>query len=368
MPSYEKNKSSGLWSCRFRESDELGVTHQKRLSGYKTKKEAQYAYEDYLKSEDERKAQAKAKAEAEQSLPGEMLFDTLLTEYLAWTQNRVKESSFVDIQSKINNGLAPHFRGAKMREITPKRVSDWINGIDYSYASKKWLISTLASIYKYGNKYYDISDIMPKVDRPRNLEMPHEMEIWTPEEFKRFISAVTNPILSAYYKTLYLTGCRRGEGAALTWSDLDVTQNTLRINKSVTNKTGNGAYAITTPKNKGSVRTVTIPQPLTEELLKLRTEETEETDFIFGGERPPATSSIDYVFKQAIKKSEVNPIRLHDLRHSCASLLISKGVSIVAVSRRLGHTNIEQTLNTYSHLMPDDQAKIISVLNTLPCA
>ncbi|MBR2474801.1 MAG: Arm DNA-binding domain-containing protein [Clostridia bacterium] len=50
MPSYEKNKSSGLWSCRFREKDENDVNHQKRLSGFSTKREAQYAYEDYIKN------------------------------------------------------------------------------------------------------------------------------------------------------------------------------------------------------------------------------------------------------------------------------------------------------------------------------
>ena len=61
----------------------------------------------------------------------------------------------------------------------------------------------------------------------------------------------------------------------------------------------------------------------------------------------------------------VSRIRVHDLRHSCASLLIHKGVSIVAVSKRLGHTSIEQTLNTYSHMLPDDQKMILETLENL---
>ena len=60
MPSYEKNKSSGLWSCRFREKDENGVSHQKRLSGFSTKREAQFGYEDYL-------ADAKIREEAKKA-------------------------------------------------------------------------------------------------------------------------------------------------------------------------------------------------------------------------------------------------------------------------------------------------------------
>ena len=66
-----------------------------------------------------------------------------------------------------------------MNEITPKMISDWIENLDYSHASKISILSRLSSIYKYGEKYYDIKNIISKVDRPRNLEAPKEMQIWT---------------------------------------------------------------------------------------------------------------------------------------------------------------------------------------------
>ena len=87
--------------------------------------------------------------------------------------------------------------------------------------------------------------------------------------------------------------------------------------------------------------------------------------FVFGGDRPLPPTSADRAFKSAIARAKVKPIRIHDLRHSCASLLISKGISIVAVSRQLGHSNVEQTLNTYSHMMPDDTTMIYNALDTL---
>lgn len=364
MPSYEKNKSSGLWSCRFREPDENGVIHQKRLSGFATKREAQYGYEDYIKTAEEREKAKKAEEAARQTSPDNMLFDDLLGTYLSFTKKRVKESSYYDIESKVRNRLSPYFTGLRMCDITPKMISDWIENIDYSYSSKKWVLSTLSSVYKYGEKYFDIKNIIPKIDRPRNLELPKEMQIWSPEEFAEFIKVIENEVYSVFFSTLYITGCRRGECAALTWADVDIKANTIRINKSVTNKTKQGAYAITTPKNKGSVRTVSIPSALSEALNKLRGD-ARENDFVFGTTRPMPTSTIDYIFKTGIKKSGVKNIRVHDLRHSCASLLISKGISIVAVSKRLGHTNIEQTLNTYSHLMPDDQTKILNVFENI---
>ena len=73
--------------------------------------------------------------------------------------------------------------------------------------------------------------------------------------------------------------------------------------------------------------------------------------FLFGGDRSLPINSVQRYFTQAIKDSGVPPIRLQDLRHSHATLLINSGVNIVAVSRRLGHASIEQTLTTYTHLL-----------------
>ena len=371
MPSYEKSKTSGLWSVRFREvSPQDGKTTNKRLSGFKTKKDAQYGYEDYV-------AAKKAAAEQAHPLtvsPDEMLFDNLLEEYLTFTKSRVKESSYMDICSKINSSLRPYFTGKKMNEISAKSISDWIEKIDRKYSSKKWIFCTLASIYKYGVKYFDITNTMIKVDRPRNTEQPKEMQIWTPEEFKTFSDNVADPTYRLYFNFLYITGCRRGEALAITWNDIMISKNetSVRISKSITTKTTNGAYAITSPKNKGSVRTVAIPQFFVDDLLRHKQQQQAEYEgtwrpelFAFGGIRPLPTSSADYAFKSAIKKAGVKEIRIHDLRHSCASLLISKGASIVAVSRQLGHTNIEQTLNTYSHVMPDDHELIRRALNSI---
>lgn len=373
MPSYEKSKASGLWSVRFREtSPQDGTTKNKRLSGFKTKKEAQYGYEDYVAAQ--KTATEAAPPTTVTHCPDEMPFDELLEDYLAFTKSRVKESSYLDICSKINSSLRPYFVGKKMNEITAKSISDWIQALDHSYASKKWIFCTLASIYKYGVKYFEITNTMAKVDRPRNTEQPKEMQIWTPEEFKTFLPYVAQPTYRLYFTFLYLTGCRRGEGLAITWDDIKATpgEATIKISKSITNKTTSGTYAITSPKNKGSVRTVAIPPFFLDELLQHQKAQQEEYAsewtadlFVFGGVRPLPTSSTDHIFKAAIKKAGVKEIRIHDLRHSCASYLIFKGVSIVAVSRQLGHANIEQTLNTYSHVMPDDKDLIRHALSTV---
>ena len=364
MASYEK-RANGKWSVRFRETDENGIVHNKRLPlTYNTKREAQYAYEDYLKNYEERKKQQLAH-QTEYTEPNDMLFDELVSSYLAFTKKRVKETSFYDIEGKIRNRLIPYFTGKKMRDITPKMVSDWIENIDYAYSSKKWILVTLSSIYKYGEKYYDIKNIMHKVDRPRNMEPPKEMQVWSPEEFAAFIKEVDNNIYSAYFKTLYMTGFRRGEASALTWADVSFEKYEIRINKSLSTKTKKGAYVITTPKTKSSYRTIAMQKALADILKPLKKDNDKESDFVFGGERPLPSSTIDHKFKEAIKKSGVKPISIHYLRHSAASFLLSNNVSIVAVSQRLGHKDVKETLNTYAHFMPNDTQTVLNALNNM---
>ena len=94
-------------------------------------------------------------------------------------------------------------------------------------------------------------------------------------------------------------------------------------------------------------------------------ENKKETGFVFGGASPFADSNIDRSFKEKCNEATVKKIRIHDFRHSHASLLISKGASIVAVAKRLGHKDIEQTLNTYSHLFKSDEESLLGKLNTV---
>lgn len=367
MPSYEQNKNSKLWSVRFREIDELGETHQKRLSGFPTKKAAQYGYQDYLAAKAEEEA---ARVDESPEDPGDMYFEILVNLYFRYEQGRVKNSTYYDLESKINKRILPAFKGLKMKEIKPIDVLEWQNvllrELSVSYVSH--LVGLLTAIYRYGEKYHDITNVMTKVDKPRNTEPKKEMEIWSPEEFSRFIDNVEDPTYKMFFITLYLTGCRRGEAAALTWSDVDLKRSRIKISKSVTKKSPTAAWELTTPKNASSNRTIAVPPSLCKLLADYKRQQLKsepDAKFLFGASRPMPERTTDRYFENACERAKVKKIRLHDLRHSCASLLLSKGVSIVAVSRQLGHANVTQTLNTYAHLMPDDQSKTVAELEEI---
>lgn len=359
MPSYEQSKSSKLWSVRFRIIDN-GMPRQKRLSGYKTKREAQAGYVDFM-------ASYKPFEEPPKQTDA-LTFDQLVEAYLRHQRDRIKESSYYDTESKINNRIVPFFKDRVVAEIKPADVLAWQQSLDgYSYKYKSTLRGYLSGILKYADKYYEIPSVMPRVDSFRNLAPPKEMLFWIPEEFFKFANTVERFDYRTFFTLLYITGCRKGEALAIRWGDINFDRGTITIDENITRKVKGKAWDTTTTKNRSSMRTVSIPPSMCAMLQELR-ERTEKRDsdaFVFGGERPFADRTTDRIFERACEKAGVKKIRLHDLRHSCASLLISQGVSIVAVSRRLGHKNIEQTLNTYSHMMPSDESRMMEVYEAL---
>lgn len=365
MASFEQNKKNKKWSVRFRDTIN-GVEKNMRLSGYKTKKEAQAAYIEY---ENKRKLERDKEEQGKIDSAKNMYFEALKEKYLEHVKTRNKYSSWYSTQNKIEKNIAPYFDDKQIKDITPLEILKWQQSIDaLSFNYKRGLRALLNSIFKFGERYYDIKNVVAKVEPFRNLEAKKEMLHWTLDEFQKFIEKVENYEYEMFFRFLYITGCRKGEALALSWNDFLLDNGKVVINKSMTRKAQEGAYAITTPKNVTSNRTIDLPENFIEQMRNYRKwqqENKKKFDFVFGGERPFAETTTDRLFRSACEKADVKRIRIHDLRHSCASLLISEGVNIVAVSKRLGHKNIEQTLNTYSHMMPDDVTKMLKVLQNI---
>jgi len=348
MASYEKRGDT--WTVRFRETiNDTKVN--RRLSGFESEEQAAAAFKELTLDYDSRLLNLDKAPES---------FEELLSLYLERSKNRTKESSYYTILSKINSHIRPFFSRYELRQITPTVVLKWQSSLaKYSFKYRCLLNNLLSSVFKFGNRYYDIKNPMDKVEPLRNLGPKKEMRVWSPEEFEKYISAVDEKIYSLFFRFLYMSGCRKGEAFALSFEDIDLENGTVRINKNLTRKVKGKPFAITTPKNQYSNRAVELPGGLLKELLELR--QSDEDIFVFGGKYPLADSTVSRRHKKWIELSGVKKITIHEIRHSHASLLISKGVSIVAVSRRLGHASIKQTLDTYSHLMPSDVEKIIGI-------
>lgn len=354
MASFEQDKNTKLWSVRFRVI-EHGVEKNKRLRGFATKKDANKAYVDFMST---------YTPDNRLNTPGELTMDELYQLYIKDAELRLKPSTIYVLEKEYAHFIKPTFGDKKLKDIAKRHVIDWQNSLTakgYAYKYKLKIRGYLSAFYTFAVKYLDYpSNIVKQCPSFAKPAVKKEMQVWSENEFNTFIEAVDKPIYKALFYTLYYTGCRKGELFALTWKDVDLKKKTISITKSLTRKC-NDIYAITTPKNYSSNRTILMPDILVKQLMEYALT-VENKGFLFGGAHPMSEMTLSRAYKAYCAQAGIKEIRIHDFRHSHASLLISRGASIVMVAKRLGHSSTEQTLNTYAHLMPNEEHKLVNLL------
>ena len=359
MASYECRGKKKLWSVRF-EIVENGKAITKRLSGFARKKDAELGYRKFL--EEFELTQQKDGSQGQN-----LTFKQLYEEYSNYVKQRNKASTHYDFVSKSKLHVYPFFEKFNVKQITPKIILDWQNSLgDYSYQYKCHLRNSLSGLLTYAEKYYDIPNQLRKVDNFRNLEFKEEMKVWNVEQFENVMTFIDDIVYKTFYYSLFFTGCRKGEMLATTWQDWNEKDQTLNINKSISKKVTGASWLLTTPKNKSSNRKIKVPGFLFDMLKQVKEQQKIDNvsgNMVFYGNKPLPETCICRHLKKATQKANLHDIRIHDFRHSHASYLISQGATIVSVAKRLGHSSIEQTLNTYSHLMPSDEEKLLNILN-----
>jgi len=292
--------------------------------------------------------------------------------YIKHKKQDLKPKSFVTNENIFNNHILPYFKDYKLRKIDNKVYIDWKETIlkkGFSYKYNSSIHVCMVSILNYAMNFYGLEkNIASKVGNfPKNNYMP-KVDFWTYEEFSKFIKKVKEIDYKSLYITLYFTGARLGECLALTWND--IKNNYIDINKAISRGGKNETYIIQTPKTISSIRKVQLDDYTINMLDKLKKYYQSfvgfsEDWFVFGGIRPLARTTITTKKNDYCKISNVKKIRIHDFRHSHASLLISKGVPLTVISERLGHKDLTTTLNKYSHLIPEDEDKAINSINKL---
>ena len=210
-----------------------------------------------------------------------------------------------------------------------------------------------------------------------STEIKKEMDYYTPEEYHKYSEEALrmaqeddNNRLYDYYvffSIAFYTGLRKGEINALKWTDIDGDY--LTVSRSINQKL-KGEDRETPPKNKSSYRTLQMPKPLIS-ILEHQKERYKELDGfsddfrVCGGSRPLRDTSIDKVNRNIAESAGLKRIRIHDFRHSHASVLANNGINIQEIARRLGHSDVKITWETYAHLYPKEEERAIEILNKL---
>lgn len=345
----EKDKKTGKWLIQYRYTDCQGKRRKSTKRGFATKREAEEWLRNFLIT---------------QKADFDMKFEDFWKMYCADMETRLREHTMRTKKYIVELKILPYFGNKRVNDITAADIRQWQNELikmGYSPTYLKTINNQLSAIFNYAVRYYDLKSNPCAKAGSMGKSKAEEMDFWTGEEFRKFIDSVMNKRLSYMaFMTLYWTGMRMGELLALNPKDVDLEKRTISITKSY-QRLGK-KDVITPPKTPKSKRVITIPEFLAADIKDYMDSlyELQENDRLF----PITKYYLEHEMQRGIKESGVKRIRVHDLRHSHASMLIELGFSPLEIANRLGHEKVETTLNTYAHLYPNKQTKLAERLDS----
>lgn len=350
MPAY-KDKEKNTWYVLFYYTDWTGKRKKKHKRGFATKKDALMYEAEYIR---------KAKADMD------MKFETFVEIYFKDKGGELKERSMRNKRYMFDAHITPYLGAKAMNEIRPSDIIDWQNIIknnnDFSQSYLRMLQNQVTAIFSHAQKIYGLENNPCKSVKKMGKSDDRSLDFWTEEEYRKFISTYEpNSMHYVMFEILFWTGCREGEMLALTMDDINVDAKQMNISKTYFRLKGEDI--ITEPKTENSVRSVELPDFLIKEIV-------DYYDRLYDMPRdarlfPVVAEAVQHTMKNHIKKAGIKKIRVHDLRHSHVAYLIHHGVQPLIIKERLGHKDIQVTLNTYGHLYPNEQKRVAGLLEQL---
>ena len=223
--------------------------------------------------------------------------------------------------------------------------------------------SALSDAVRRGTVVRNVADL---ADPPAAGRSEQAMSVWTSDELRCFLEAISGHDLYPLYLLAATTGMRRGELAGLTWCNVDLDAARLTVNQQILSVGYN--LIESSLKSATSRRTIDLDPLTVAELRRHRRNQLEQRmatgrrsddGYVFAKPdgSPVHPDYISQTFRRAVAKLDVPRIRLHDLRHTHASILLQQGVNAKVVSERLGHSSVAFTMTVYQHVMPGMQAQ-----------
>lgn len=338
---------------------QTGKRQQKRFSGYKTKKEAQSALATIIH-------------ELEQGtfvLPT----STTLKEYLEyWLNQRKTKLSPTTVYSYeviINNHLIPSLGNIKLTDLKPLTINEYYN-------TKLEILSGRTVLHHHRMLRKALQDAVNwqviKDNPCDSVESPkakkYKAEVYDKEDIKKLISALSGHELEAHISLALFLGLRRGELLALKWSDINYEDSTITIQRNLV--VASSKLVLKEPKTEDSMRTIVLTPEILEILRRHKISQKEQKlrfgkhykddDFIFTKEDGELINpgSFSHTFADFLKNNNLRHIRLHDLRHTNATLMLMSNIPAKVASARLGHSNVSTTLDIYSHVLKDMEKEV----------
>lgn len=339
MPAYKDTKR-GTWYIKFSCTDRISGKRKQILKrGFPTKREA---------------TQWEAEQRTVKAPATSITFRELLGKYFDYKKPRIKT------RLNYTSNLENHFPYMDMEvdKLTKQKLMEWYLDLteqDLSPGTTNLVLTIVKLILRFGNEYYELPNHSLTLKRMKAVKRKYNT--WTVEEFNRFLECVESPLYRAAFITFYWVGLRKGELLGLQYTDFK--DGTFHVHQQMTE------HGLAPLKTEASERTLKLADVVLRAVEPFLGACSEERPFIFGGEKALPSVTLQDQFKRAINRSGVPDIRIHDLRHSFATNMICSGASIVAVSRYLGHSSINITLSTYTHLLQKTDDEMLEIMNLI---
>lgn len=362
----------------------LKVENNERKNNQIRKQAEKMLNEELVRVNAENSFSNKMNTIAKNSKYSNMLFSDYMLEWLENIKPKVVQSTYIGYEQVVKGRLCPYFKSKKIKliDLRPRDIQDFINYL-YKQRLKGSTIAHYTSNMNTALKEAVIAEIIPSNPMDRIESVKKEVYIpnfYTDDELIELIEVIKTqkPELPLTLGIIY--GLRREEILGLTWNAIDFKNKSITIRKTV----GRGKYDGVTqflikdiPKNKSSYRTLPMFDFIADLLKKYKekytlnekifgnTYITDYKDFICLMDNGELVKPdyVDRTFSRILKENRFRHIRLHDLRHSCATLLLRNGVPLPEIQKWLGHSNIITT-QRYSHLDQNDKSIPANMIET----
>jgi integrase len=277
----------------------------------------------------------------------------------------VRHWTYVGYEAHVRLHIKPALGHIALDKLTPLQVQSFLNRrleAGLSPKSVRYIRGTLRTALNKAIRWELLTrNVASVVDAPR-VER-YDTRPLDPTEARAFISGIRGDRLEALYSVALTMGLRQSEALGLRWRDVDLERGYLRVSKQL--QRFDGQYHLVEPKTKRSRRTLVMPATIVEQLRDHQRRQlaggrnprlpSEMCDLVFTTPDglPLDRTTVLREFHRHIQKAGLTQRRFHDLRHSCATLLLVQGVSPRVVMDVLGHSDVAVTMETYSHVIPE---------------
>ena len=348
--SVHKDTKRGTWYAKIKYTDWTGEKKETTRRGFAKKKDAQLFEQDFHRQK--------------QRAPS-MSFKALYELYMADIKPRIRPTTYHNKEHLFMTKILPTFEKLSCDKITPAKIRQWQNELikqNYRDTYLRTINNQLTAIFTFAVNYYGLQANPVKRAGLIGKRNADPMKFWTVDDFQKFIAHTTRPLYKIIFSILFWTGMRVGELLALTSNDFNFDKNIVSITKTCTRL--HRKDLIGPPKTPKSTRDITMPIFLAKEvqeyILSLHAFEPDARLFEI------TTFALAHEMRRVSSRCGVKEIRLHDIRHSHVSYLIHRGIPIIVISQRLGHQQIETTLQTYAHLYPQERDIVIEAIESDP--